>query len=372
MKLTKRYLFDQIYTDLQKKMVFVGGPRQVGKTTIARQLLGKQTDGYLNWDIAQHRERILQHQWSTADLWIFDEIHKYKKWRDLLKGLYDQYHTEKQILVTGSAHLGFYRYGGDSLQGRYHYLRLHPLSVAELKITSQKDFLELLTLGGFPEPFFSGSALAAKRWSREYRTRLLEEDIRTLEHVQDMGQLELLMLRLPELVGSPLSINSLREDLQVAHKTVAHWFNILERLYAIFRLVPFGSQKLRAVKKEQKHYHLDWTLVQDESFRFENMVAGHLLKWVDFQQDVYGEDMELQYFRDVDGREIDFIITHNGKPVQAIECKWQDTDVSKALRYFQERFPECDMWQISAIGKKNYTTDKIRVAPAIEFLKNLI
>ncbi|MBI2410595.1 MAG: ATP-binding protein [Candidatus Kerfeldbacteria bacterium] len=372
MKPTKRYLFDQIHNDLQKKMVFVGGPRQVGKTTIARQLLGKRTGGYLNWDIPEDRERILKRELPTGTLWIFDEIHKYRKWRDLLKGVYDQYHQQKQILVTGSAHLGFYRYGGDSLQGRYHYLHLHPLSVAELKMTTQKELLELLNLGGFPEPFFSSSAVEAKRWLREYRTRLLEEDIRTLERVQDIGQFELLMLRLPDLVGSPLSLNALRADLQVAHKTVEHWIEILERLYAIFRLSPFGAPQVRANKQAQKHYQVDWTLVQDESFRFENMVAGHLLKWVQFQQDVKGEDVDLRYFRDVDKREIDFIITRNGKPTQAIECKWQDADVSQTLRYFQARFPECEMWQISAIGKKNYITDKIRVAPAIAFLKGLI
>lgn len=367
-----RYLFAHVQKDLKKKMVFLGGPRQVGKTTMAQQLLGKKKEGYFNWDIPNHRERILQHQWPVSDLWIFDEIHKYRHWRNMLKGLYDEYRQEKKILVTGSAQLEFYRYGGDSLQGRYHYLRLHPLSVAELQMTKQSEMMRLLELGGFPEPFFSGSAIEAKRWSREYRVRLIQEDIRTLERVQDIGQLELLLLRLPELVGSPLSINALREDLQVSHKTVAHWLEIFERVYAVFRLLPYGSPKLRAIKKEQKHYHFDWTLVQDRPLRFENMVACHLLKWVHFQQDVLGEEMDLRYFRDVDGREVDFIITKNGKPTCAIECKWQDKDINHGLRYFKERFPHCEMWQISAAGEKNYTSHGIRVAPAIEFLKKLV
>src|SRR5438477_102103 len=159
---------------------------------------------------------------------------------------------------------------------------------------------DLLNLGGFPEPYFSGSAVEARRWSRDHRTLLIREEVASLERVQDLGNLELLMLRLPELVGSPLSINAVREDLQVTHKTVAHWLQILERLYAIFRLSPFGAPRIRAVKKEQKHYHFDWTLIPESPQRFENLVASHVLKWVHFEQDAKGRDLELRYFRDTD------------------------------------------------------------------------
>ncbi len=147
---------------------------------------------------------------------MFDEIHKYRPWRNYLKGLYDAGPDDKRILVTGSARLDLYRRGGDSLQGRYHYLRLHPFSVAELGLATPKDLMQLVTLGGFPEPFLAGSRTEARRWSREYRTRLIREDVATLENVQDLGTLELLALRLPQLVGSPVSINALREDCRSA------------------------------------------------------------------------------------------------------------------------------------------------------------
>jgi uncharacterized protein len=255
----------------------------------------------------------------------------------------------------------------------YHYLRMHPLSLAELNSKSQSDFLDLLAFGGFPEPFFAGSTVQAKRWSREYRNRLIREDMPQLERVQDLGSIEMLALRLPELVGSPLSINGLREDLQVSHKAVSNWVQILERLYAIFRITPFGAPKIRAVKKEQKHYHFDWTLVQKESVRFENLVACALLKWVHFQQDTQGEEMELNYFRDIDGREVDFVITLNQKPITLIETKWDDAPVSPALKYLKTRFPKTEVWQISAVGKKDYVADlNIRVCPARKFLTTLI
>lgn len=373
MSVFKRYLTKQVKKDLLGKMVFIGGPRQVGKTTLAKHLLGAQKEGYLNWDIAEHRERILKRQWPTGLLWVFDELHKYRAWRNVLKGLYDQWHERVKILVTGSARLDLYRRGGDSLQGRYHYFHLHPLSVAELKIKTDKEFKNLLELGGFPEPFFKGDFTQAKRWSREYRTHLIQDEINSLEHVIDLGNLELLMLRLPDLVGSPLSINALREDLQVSHKTVATWLRILERLYAIFRLSPFGAAKIQAVKKEQKHYHFDWSLVEDRALRFENMVAAHLLKWVHFQQDTKGEDIELRYFRDVKGREIDFVIVKKREPIMAIETKWSDTDISLPLKYFKQRFPQCETWQISFEGKKDYFTgEAIRVVPALTFLRNFI
>jgi predicted AAA+ superfamily ATPase len=367
-----RYLVDQVRRDLRRKMVFLGGPRQVGKTTLARQLLGKNQRGYLNWDVAEHRERILKRELPAGSFWIFDEIHKYRQWRNYLKGLHDAAPGKRRILVTGSARLDLYRRGGDSLQGRYHYLRLHPLSVAELSIGTRKDFGQLLTLGGFPEPFLAGSRTEARRWSREYRTRLIREDVVSLENVQDLGSLELLALRLPQLTGSPLSINALREDLQVSHKTAGKWIDILERLYAVFRIPPFGAPRIRAVKKAQKHYHLDWSQVPDEAVRFENLVACHLLKWVHLEQDRAGRDLELRFFRDVDGREIDFILIENGSPFEIVECKLSDAPVSPALRYFTRRVEGCAAWQISARGRKDYETpDGIRVCHALEYLRRL-
>ncbi len=275
--------------------------------------------------------------------------------------------------MTGSGRLDFYRFGGDSLQGRYHLLRLHPLSVAELGIAKPHELQELLTLGGFPEPFFGGGDVEAKRWSRDYRTRLIREEVAGLERVQDLGHLELLVLRLPELVGSPLSINAVREDLQVSHRAVANWLDVLERLYAIFRLSPFGAPRIRAVKKEQKHYHWDWTLVTDPALRFENLVASHLLKWVHHEQDTKGRDLELRYFRDTDRREVDFVVVEGRTPKLFIECKSGDAEVSRGLRYLTARFPAVDAWQVSATGTKDYVTSEgIRVSPAIALLKTLV
>lgn len=369
----KRYLEPQVREDLKRKMVFVGGPRQVGKTTLARNLSGKSTDAILNWDVPAQRALILKQAFPQSRLWVFDEIHKYRRWRNFLKGVYDARDPRQQILVTGSARLDYYRYGGDSLQGRYHYLRLHPLSAAELGIAKSAGLRSLLTLGGFPEPFLGGSEREARRWSNEYRNRLIREDLTSLEQVQDLGSIELLMTRLPELVGSPLSINGIAEQLQISHKTIAKWLGILERLYAIFVVLPFGSPKVKAIKKARKHYHFDWSLVAEPSFRFENLVASHLLKWVHFREDTEGHRMELRYFRDIEGREVDFVVTENSKPTLLVECKSSDRDVSPALRYLKERFPGTDAWQVSQSGTKEYVSKEgIRVAPALELLKTLV
>jgi hypothetical protein len=352
-------------------MVFVAGPRQVGKTTLARRILGRKR-GYLNWDAAADREAILRGELPSAKLWVFDEIHKYRLWWRFLKGLYDRRRPAQKILVTGSAHLDFYRYGGDSLQGRYHLLRMHPLSVGELRLRRPTELRDLLTLGGFPEPFFGGDETQARRWSREYRNLLVREELTSLERVTDLGRLELLMVRLPELVGSPLSVNALREDLQLSHATVANWLAILERLYGLFRVSPFGAPRIRAVKKEQKHYHLDWSVVPDEGPRFENLVGVHLQKWVHFVQDTEGRDVELRYFRDVDGREVDFVVVERRRPTHLVECKWTDAPVDPSLRYLKVRFPDSEAWQISAAGTKDFVSpDGIRVCPALEFLRRL-
>lgn len=376
----QRYLEKQAKLDLKKKMLFVGGPRQVGKTTFATHLRPKNEFTYLNWDIDEQRSAILEKKLSSKPLLILDEIHKYRKWRNYLKGLYDSIRSgsasEQEILVTGSARLDVYRFGGDSLQGRYHYLRLMPLSLAEVQGMDQgagRDCLEsLFRYGGFPEPFSLQSETETRRWSRQYRTRLVREDLRDLEQVQDLGSFELLMSRIPDCVGSPLSINSLREDLRVAHKTVSHWVEILERLYAVFRVPPMSGPKIRAVQKEQKAFLFDWTAIPDDGARFENMIAVHLLKHVYWLEDSEGRDVELRYFRDTDGREVDFVIMENRKPVYFVECKFSDREVSPSLNYLSMKYPKVPCFQISLRGTKDYQTPEgIRVCPSHVFLSSL-
>ena len=367
-----RYLLENIRQDLTKKMVFLAGPRQVGKTTLSLGLLTKGL-GYMNWDTDEGRSSILNKEFAESGLLVFDEVHKFKRWRNYLKGLYDSTLRDHKILVTGSAKLDWYRFGGDSLQGRYFLYHLHPLSVAELKISTPKDFEQLMTLGGFPEPFFSGSLDEARRWSKLYRTRLVREELGSLENLQDLGSVELLASRLPDLVGSPLSINSLREDLQVAHQTVARWLMSLERSFAFFRLSPFGAPKLKAVKKEQKHYHFDWSIIPHQGPRFENLVASHLLKWCQYREETKGEEIELRYFRDITGREVDFVVTLNKKPILAVETKYEETTVHPALKYFKSRFPDCEAWQLTAVKGRDFKTPEgIRIAWGPELLGSLI
>lgn len=353
-------------------MVFVSGPRQVGKTTLALELPGARA-GYMNWDVPADRERILRRELPATGIWVFDELHKYRPWRNYLKGLYDARREGQQILVTGSGRLELFSFGGDSLQGRYHLLRLHPFSVAEAGIEDSQGLADLMRLGGFPEPYLGASEVEARRWSRQNRTRLIEEDVTATTSIRDLGRFEEMMLRLPDLVGSPLSVNALREELQVAHKTVASWLDTLERLFALFRLPPFGAPRIRAVKQERKHYHLDWSLVADPAARFENLVACHLLKWVHYEQDTQGRNLELRYFRDVDGREVDFVVLEDRNPLMLVECKLADRDIDRGLRYLKARFPSADARQIALHGERDYVTaEGIRAVPAVEFLRTLV
>lgn len=373
----RRYLETQVKADLKRKMVFIGGPRQVGKTTFAMSLQPRDQISYLNWDIDENRSQILKKELTNQPLLVLDELHKYKKWRNYLKGLYDAIKTgsatSRQILVTGSARLDLYRYGGDSLQGRYHYFRMMPFSLGELQgqTGSANDLETLFKFGGFPEPFSLQSEVETRRWSKEYRTRLIREDLRDLEQIQDLGSFELLMNRLPDCVGNPLSVNALREDLQVAHKTAKKWIQVLERLYSIFQIPPFGGPKIRAVKKEQKPYFYDWSVVENEGTRFENMVAVHLLKHVYWLEDSQGLTLELRYFRDTDSREVDFVITEKLKPLFFVECKLSETMISPHLKYLCAKYPKVPAFQIHLRGSKDFQTPEgIRVCPAHVFLRD--
>jgi predicted AAA+ superfamily ATPase len=358
----KRYLETQIRSDLKEKMVFIGGPRQSGKTTVAKKF-GPE-DSYLNWDYPKDREHILKLNLPSTDIWILDEIHKYKNWRNLLKGLYDKNKGQKDILVTGSARLDLLRRGGDSLQGRYHFLRLYPLTLDELSSHKQSDLEDLFQLGGFPEPFLLGSKKASRRWSQEYRSRILQEDIGSVELIEDLGKAELLLINLPQRVSSPLSVNSLREDLDVSHRAVSRWLNIFEKFYAIFMLNPFGAKGLRVLKKEKKHYHFDWTVIENEGARFECMMALHLLKRVHFLNDSEGMDYELCYFRDSTKREVDFVVSKKKKPILFVEAKLSQVSMSPDLRYLKRKFTDVPAYQIHFRDGKDY----VNAEEGIEFM----
>ena len=375
-KYIQRYIQNEIENDLSRKMVFIGGPRQSGKTTLAKFLCKKAGcnlgERYLNWDAAADRENIIKEQFPAGNgILILDEIHKYSRWRQVVKGLFDKRGDELDILVTGSARLDYYRRGGDSLQGRYHFYRLMPLTLNELLPINKAGLTDLFNYGGFPEPFLLKSDKDTRRWSREYRSRVIQEDLANLENVMDLTHIENLVLRLPDLVGSPLSLNALRQDLQVSHQSVSRWIGMLENLYMIFRIYPFGAPKIRAVKKEAKHYHMDWTVIADPGARFENIIACHLLKWCYYQQDSEGREIELRYFRDIDKREVDFVILENKNPLHFIECKLSDKKVALPLKYLKKRFPQVAATQV--LFKKNcdfVTREGIRVCSANKFLKD--
>ena len=367
----RRYLEDQIRQDLNKKMVFLTGPRQCGKTTLAMNLIKKDLSRYLNWDIYEDRDKILKKNFpSSSGYFVLDEIHKFARWRNLLKGLFDSRKNELKILVTGSAKLEHYRRGGDSLQGRYHLLRLHPLTIKETGKKDQKTLECLLNLGPFPEPYLSNNQTESRRWSKEYRTRVIHEELTSLEKVSEISLIDLLSLRLIDSAGSILSINSLREDLEVSHKTVKRWIDILSNLYHIYRVYPFGSSKIKAVKKESKLYFFDWNLIEDSGARFENMVANHLLKWCNYIEDTQGYDTELRMYRDLEKREVDFVILKNRRPIEFIEVKKSKQSIDPNLIYLKKKFPEVEATQIcleqcedSRIGDYN-----IRQCCALDYL----
>lgn len=370
-----RYLYKNIKEDLKRKMVFIGGPRQVGKTTLSKEYIQTRSQ-YYSWDDLDDRSKIKSHRLPThAKTIILDEIHKYARWRMLVKGLYDKFGDQLSILVTGSARLDHFRKGGDSLVGRYHYYRLHPLSLPELK--SQKiggDINRLLMVGGFPEPYQEADEAFYRRWSKERLSRVVYQDLRDLDTVKDLSKVELLVDALPSRVGSLLSIKSLQEDLEVSPNTIARWIEVLEAVYYCYRITPFGPPKIRAVKKMNKLYLWDWAEIKDPGARFENFVASHLLKYCHYLEDTQGFRMELRYLRDIDGREVDFVVLQDKKPLFAVECKTGEKKLSPHIEYYQQRTPIPEFYQVH-LGKSDYGIAKSgRVLPFETFcqLKGMV
>ncbi|MGK5081951.1 ATP-binding protein [Bdellovibrionota bacterium FG-1] len=373
-----RYRTLPIQKDLDKKMVWVSGPRQCGKTTLAQFFLKNETSGiYLNWDDPDHRKIILARKWSEdAGLIVLDEIHKYPKWKSWLKGTYDTTHDRHRFLVTGSARLDVYRRGGDSMLGRYHAWRLHPFCMSEhpKELSREEAFRRLMTVGGFPEIFLSGDLVEAKRWRRERRELVLREDVRDLEQVRDIALLSVLVDLLATRVGGPVAFSNLAEDLQVAPKTVKHWVEILERMFLFFRVLPYSKSLPRAISKAPKIFFYDNGDVElsdknnDLGPRFENLVATHLLKRLHYLEDSTGDRFELNYLLDKEGHEVDFLIVQNRKPVCLIEAKWGDSSPSKNLTYFGQKLNIKNRIQLVGDLKKGGVYSNISVQPAAEWL----
>lgn len=374
-KVYRRYIKNPVNEDLKSKMVFVGGPRQVGKTTFALTFLSQPNEkhpAYLNWDNIQVRSALLRGELPPKEnIVVLDEIHKFARWRNLVKGFYDTSKSNISFIITGSARLDYYSKGGDSLQGRYHYYRLHPFSIPEVnRDATENDVQKLLKFGGFPEPFLRGEEKFWRRWQRERLQRVIYEDIRDLENIKEISLLELLAEELPNRVGAPLSVKNLKELLQVAHETVERWLKIFERMYYCYRIPPYGSPKIRAVKKEQKLYFWDWSIVPDRGPRFENFIASHLLKYCHFIEDTEGFHMDLRFVRDTDKREVDFVVLKQGRPIFAVECKSGEKNINPSLFYFMERTPIPKFYQVHE-GRKDYVNNGVRVLPVQNFCKEV-
>lgn len=383
-----RYLEDTLRKDLEEKMVFLSGPRQVGKTTLAKVFIENEEDRYLNWDRREDRKEILSGRWpATRCTVVLDELHKYGRWKNWIKGEFDTHGGRVRFLVTGSARLEIYRKGGDSLQGRYHAHRLHGFSIGELLGSGREiqpggelDFPgtwdpESLTLlmrfGPFPEPLLKQNERTLRRWRRERLDRFFREDVRELENVRDLSSMELLADLIETKVGGLLSLQSLRENLEASHKAVAHWMEIFERLYLCHRIAPFAHKTVRSLKKMPKLYLWDWSSVPNEGPRFENLVASHLLKLKHAMEDQEGYRIGLHYLRDAEKREVDFLVTFEKKPWFAVECKVGADHSSPSLTYFGERIGIPYLYQIHLGGGKDVLDGRVRVMPAAKFLAAL-
>jgi uncharacterized protein len=389
----KRYVSEAVKNLAQEKFVLLTGARQVGKTTLAKNWLIPNHGSYLNWDIPSDRETILKFfkQPITAENFVFDELHKYARWKAWLKGLYDKENERLHVLVTGSARLDLFQRGGDSLLGRHELIRLHPLSIGELthgklmpppkrmvdwstiKIQKVKRSIwdRLANKGGFPEPYLKNDNQQHHRWSSRRRQLLIQEDIRTLTDIKNLSLIEHLALLLPERVASVLSVNSLREDLQVAHNTVSNWLDALERIYYCFKLKPYSSKIARSLKKEQKVYLWDWSQVESPSARFENMIANHLLKAVHAWSDLGYGDYELMYWRDKQKREVDFMITKNRKPLVLFEAKQSDKSLSPHLTYLSHQLNGLPKIQLVNTPNIDFRKGSSRIVSADAYLANL-
>ncbi|MBI1869776.1 MAG: ATP-binding protein [Chlamydiae bacterium] len=372
-------------------MSFIAGPRQIGKTTAVQRFLKEEGQDHLyyNWDTATvKRKYIANPLFFIEDIpsdhnqsWVaFDEIHKYPKWKNLLKGYYDEWHEKTQFIVTGSARLDLFRRSGDSLVGRYFLFKMLPLGVREIVSNprsspnpewtpkdaspifpeANRDFGEaldhLIHLTGYPEPLSVGTEEFYTRWRDQHISLILHEDLRDLTKITQIQKLETLLYLLPERIGAPLSLNSLVTPLEVAHGSIRSWLEAMKRVYLIFSIKPWTARLSRSILREEKYYFWDWGMADKVGAKFENFVAVQLQRAISCWNEKGKGNFQLHYIRTKEGQEIDFAITNKNKVVLLIEAKENETSLSKSLPYFQEKV-QSDL-AIQVVNKRNIYIQK--------------
>ncbi len=397
----------RVYNDLirehliqNRQMAFVSGPRQVGKTTSAKMLDEKAL--YINWDNQNDRVNItkgpdnvlqaynLDSLGNKDSLIILDEIHKYGKWKQFLKGFFDSYGTGFKILVTGSARLNIYKKSGDSLMGRYFNYRLHPLSVAETiqsgmidkEIREPQNFpgqimKDLLEYGGFPEPFLKADIRFYNRWRKLRTEQIFYEDVRDLTNVQEISLIEMLSEILKHQAGQLTNYSSLAKTLNISVDTVKRWLVILENLYYCFSIRPYFKNVPKSLRKQPKYFLWDWSLISDKGARHENMIASHLLKAVHYWSDAGYGDYALFYLRDKVKREVDFLIVKDSIPWILVEVKSSSLKrISPHLEYYSKILKTEHAFQIELDGEyvdeDCFSVGKPVKVPAKTFLSQLV
>ena len=405
MKSRSRYI--NIWQELshEKSMIFVAGPRQSGKTTLAQMIMDKYVNNlYFNWDIPRDRRVLIETPFffeeierkdGSSPLIVFDEIHKYRDWKNYLKGVYDQFNKEFTFLVSGSGRLDMYQKGGDSLAGRYYLFHLWPFTLSELSganrsidklISSPLDifpnestgmedlWVSLGRFSGFPEPFLAGKDNLYRRWSTTYSNQLLREDIRDLTNIRTISDLETLYYLLPSKVGSPLSIPSLSTDLKLAYNTIRSWLDVFERFFLLFSLTPWTRRISRAIQKERKIYIWDTPRIENPAARFENMVALELYRATTIWNDMGWGRFGLHFIKNKEQQEVDFLITNDNKPWLLIETKLSDNQPSPALLKFQTSLQIPAIQLINKSGGYRLQSNngqKVLIAPAWHWLASL-
>jgi len=365
----------------QFPVVGIIGPRQVGKTTLARIIMNKleqrtiYLDLELHEDIAKLENAEIYFEDHKNECVILDEIQTMPELFPILRGLIDKYRKPGRFIILGSASPSLIGKSPDSLAGCISYIRLSPLNVLELG--DRLDLKKHWFLGGFPEPYLAEDESYSRKWIRSFVQTYTERDLPLLGLPSSPSVTRRFLSMLANYQGGIWNASNFAKSMGLAYPTLNRYLDLLEEAFLVTRLPPFSHNIKKRLVKSPKVYirdsgmlHLLASIVDFEQLQGNVLIGnsweGYVLEQI---RQHLSPDMQLYFYRTHNGAGCDLVLVQGFTPVSTIEIRYTIAPkMTKGFRIAAEDLGTSENYIITPYSEIFSKTENVRVCSLVDYL----